>query len=95
MLIIPHIFNFILEKNRNKTKNEITEPHLPLLPPPQKGAECLSSGDFFFRRYDELMLQYIETYEGTGSKQNIRPRRFTNFEKTSFCILNLIERFTV
>ena len=36
MLIIPHIFNFILEKNRNKTKNEITEPHLPLLPPPPK-----------------------------------------------------------
>ena len=59
--------------------------------PPKKGAECLSSGDFFFRRYDDLMLQYIETYEGTGSKQNIRPRRFSNFEKTSFCVLNLIE----
>lgn len=76
MLIIPHIFNSILEKKKKKLLS-LTSPPLP----PKKGAECLSSGDSFCRCYYELMLQYIETYKGTRSKQNVWPRRLTNFEK--------------
>lgn len=75
MLIIPHIFNSILEKKMELWS--LTSPPLP----PKKRAESLSSGDFFCRCYYELMLQYIETYKGTRSKQNVWQRRLTNFEK--------------
>lgn len=76
MLIIPHIFNSILEK-----KNEITEPHLSTPPPPKKEPNAFLVATFFCRCYYELMLQYIETCKGTRSKQNVWLRRLTNFEK--------------